>query len=1553
MSKIPGKSSKLWKYARRGLYGVGGFIGLAALGVVFLLVSLRFAKVRSFVVARVNAALADSFKGRIQIHGLQRVGLSGIGAANAEVFDPAGRRVLDIHGLDVQLSLPTLAWAAFTHGKKPLTVTLDSVRLQHAEVLLVDDGTGSPTLADTFASKTPGPPSSGPGTIIRLPRVELVHVWAHGALASTPPLDVELKGALGSLRSAPDETSIAFQRAGVHARGLPQAVDPVGQLQGSLNIPAAPEKPLSARAHYQGSAADIPLVLDASYIGEQLVAKVAASNIPPAAVAKQIPGLELRSPASLTASIAGKMPALHGVFTLGVGTGNIDGDLDLLVKDDLTLKANLRAEHVDAADLSRAAPASKLDLTLHTALLVPKTGPMTGSFELATTPSLLSGQSLPAASLNGSFSNDVASGRARVEAHAEIAEPGAHTSVDATLTRAQYTAIEFRSSTELKNPLRLKQLAGLRFSGNLSAQGNYQLEAQSLDADVRADLSDIWRGADHVNQAKVRGHVSGVLPHPNAEVRLEMTDANLAGQHFANATISARGSLSRLALSANIGMLAPNRQIHLSTIVSNDRGILLDHPSVNLSQGNTNLTLSAKRVTLLNGRTAVESLHLEGAGTADASLVYASSLESATVQTFQLDLARLWHLADPKAPLSAGTATLSLRYERGGQRPRAQLNLRAENLTLNRVSGGSLQLDLALENGQIDGTTRADLKQMGKLSFKLQALRGIQPTGLDPARISGKLDLEGQLQLRDLAQLLPANTDLPIARARGLVTYDATIEREQPGAGLPALHLHVSTKNLQLAGARRSKTNLTTKQEALDAAPASIKGLDLELDVTHAEAGPTELATSIKDEHGLLASLSVEGRVAPPLASAVSEIARNWRQTPLSVRLTVPPRDIEQLPPEVRPAGLAGVVSCELAYDGTIDAAQLKIAGKIGHYHQSDVRASGVDLDFQADYAAAKGSFKGSAHSGQLEVGKADIDFETALTDWLNQGAGPTPRVGGSAQITFEGFPIALLPGTQTSQVDGSLTGQIALKDFGKNASLESKLEARPFKVGNTQFARITTDISAKDGKALASLRVEDRQGVTTADAHSGFSWGSKLSPSLVLPADAQLRAKGFRLAAVAPFLASTFGELDGRLNGDLNAHFRGGAPALDGQLDIDQGVAQVATLGQRFDQIQGHISVQPGKIKLDRLSAHATSGKLDVTAEANLAGLDLTDANAHVRITKGDAIAISLAGTDIGDCWGAIDVKLQPGNAERSSQASVSIPELHVHIPDTGSQDVQSLDPAKAIRIGTQQRAGDFVTLPLQPLRDAEPTTNAQPMIVDLTLGNEIWIQRGDTTKVQLSGKTQLTLGDPATMTGQIDLRGGKLDVSGKQFEIESGTITFSGEPGNPTIVATARWDAPDDEQHRVYADYTGTVKNGKIVLRSEPPLTEDQVLSLLLTGSADGSLGSSNNGGGSTAGTAVGAVGGAATQGLNKALSHFSALDVSTRVDTSTGNARPEVVVQISPKVSAAITRALGTPAPGQPPDLTFLTLDFRIRSRWSLSALVGDRGESGLDLIWRRRY
>jgi hypothetical protein len=61
----------------------------------------------------------------------------------------------------------------------------------------------------------------------------------------------------------------------------------------------------------------------------------------------------------------------------------------------------------------------------------------------------------------------------------------------------------------------------------------------------------------------------------------------------------------------------------------------------------------------------------------------------------------------------------------------------------------------------------------------------------------------------------------------------------------------------------------------------------------------------------------------------------------------------------------------------------------------------------------------------------------------------------------------------------------------------------------------------------------------------------------------------------------------------------------------------------------------------------------------------------------------------------------------------------------------------------------------------------------------------------------------------------------------------------------------------------------------------------------------------------------------------------------------------MRVSPRVAAKVTRAIGEPSVGDPPDRTFLTLELRLRRAWALSAVFGDRGASALDLIWRRRY
>jgi translocation and assembly module TamB len=257
-------------------------------------------------------------------------------------------------------------------------------------------------------------------------------------------------------------------------------------------------------------------------------------------------------------------------------------------------------------------------------------------------------------------------------------------------------------------------------------------------------------------------------------------------------------------------------------------------------------------------------------------------------------------------------------------------------------------------------------------------------------------------------------------------------------------------------------------------------------------------------------------------------------------------------------------------------------------------------------------------------------------------------------------------------------------------------------------------------------------------------------------------------------------------------------------------------------------------------------------------------------------------------------------------------------------------------------------VLLPVQPVDD-EPGEPMQ-MVAKLRLGNDIWIEQGTTLRVRLGGELTYRAFPEARMTGQIRISSGKLDVQGKLFEIQEGTITFQGNPTNPIVVVTATWESP--EGIVVYAEYRGPVEGGKLTLRAEPALTRDQIVSLLLFGSPDGSFGSGE--GGSSAGAATSVGGGVATQGLNRAMGDLTSLDVSTRIDTSeAGSPRPELVWQLTPRVSAQLGYNIEAPAPGKSPDRTLLTLEFRLFRRWLLASTFGDRGSTLLDLLWRYRY
>jgi translocation and assembly module TamB len=305
-----------------------------------------------------------------------------------------------------------------------------------------------------------------------------------------------------------------------------------------------------------------------------------------------------------------------------------------------------------------------------------------------------------------------------------------------------------------------------------------------------------------------------------------------------------------------------------------------------------------------------------------------------------------------------------------------------------------------------------------------------------------------------------------------------------------------------------------------------------------------------------------------------------------------------------------------------------------------------------------------------------------------------------------------------------------------------------------------------------------------------------------------------------------------------------------------------------------------------------------------------------------------------------------------------VDIPRLHAQLPLGSSNKPQELGEAEKIRVGYFRRSRQFVIVPkdAEDLKEKEgPSTEKAPTTtaVAIHLGDDVEVRKGTTIRIALTGNPKIELGEEAKMSGQIRLTRGMLEVQGKRFKIEKGVVNFVGDPGNPQVQVTAAWDAPDGT--RVYADFVGPLKTGKVKLRSEPSRPQNEILALIMFGTAEGSSSTPYPTQQPDGATRAGALaGGLATEGLSKGLDELTGLDVSAKIDTSnSANPKPEVEVQIARDISMQIAYVLGTPSPGMNPDRTFLTLDWRFRRNWSMETTFGDQGSSIVDFLWQYRY
>ncbi|HET9953740.1 MAG TPA: translocation/assembly module TamB domain-containing protein, partial [Polyangiaceae bacterium] len=358
------------------------------------------------------------------------------------------------------------------------------------------------------------------------------------------------------------------------------------------------------------------------------------------------------------------------------------------------------------------------------------------------------------------------------------------------------------------------------------------------------------------------------------------------------------------------------------------------------------------------------------------------------------------------------------------------------------------------------------------------------------------------------------------------------------------------------------------------------------------------------------------------------------------------------------------------------------------------------------------------------------------------------------------------------------------------------------------------------------------------------------------------------------------------------------------------------------FDRLTGHtgeqkrvVRVQRGRLWLKGLEFNRADGAID--------------ASELPLVIQGIPQAIATTRQSI-----AFTVERTP----QEIRAQFQIPYLIVALPQSLGRNVIPLDENRSVTV-------------LQPLAAPKLAQgDTLPFRLSFDLGQNVKLTRSD-LDLPLSGQAEVRLADEVDVHGDLDLSpGGRIDVSGKTFVIDSGEVHFdTGEPNNPRIRVTASYRAPDGSI--VTADMAGTLKKANLRV-SSPGRTEQEAYAILLGSST--SVDDSSAAGARAAGAGVGA---------DRLLGPLLQNTPLHRVELRTGSERVANQRTYS-TYTAAVPVAEDIWFEGSYKSLNRTnvnndtvsawsgTVDWRFRRNWSLRTEVGTIG-TGMDVLWNYRY
>jgi translocation and assembly module TamB len=484
--------------------------------------------------------------------------------------------------------------------------------------------------------------------------------------------------------------------------------------------------------------------------------------------------------------------------------------------------------------------------------------------------------------------------------------------------------------------------------------------------------------------------------------------------------------------------------------------------------------------------------------------------------------------------------------------------------------------------------------------------------------------------------------------------------------------------------------------------------------------------------------------------------------------------------------------------------------------------------------------------------------------------------------LRFTDVDLDVLRDVKLAPIGGRLDGWLRLTGPSTAPALEGSVGLTVRRRKGTEMGRIRTDLAWNRQGLRLDLTAAPRQGGRLT-VNGTLPWRLTLAPVDtaagvgVLPGAADtvalaVRADSFDLGLFEPLLSpETARELRGKVVADARVSGTPAAPRADGTLAVTGVGVTLPTLDltYRGGELVGKMAGD--ELRIERLRLR-TAKKETLTARGTIRlrpltdpALDLTADLRQFRISHSQSLqAIATGRLRV---QGTVQAPVLTGSLTMGrtdiiaggGQAAATVEKIEL-TPEDLRQVARRFGPAAVARADVGPGLVDRFRLDL-----------------DLRLPRRVWFRRRTSPKaeIELSGRIRLRQepGQPMEFFGRVEPVPGRgtLDVYGREFRLTGGDIALAGPADSAKLDVTAQYQVPtqggpEDEGVLIDVVAKGHPDSLSLEFSGDPEMSQDDMLSYIITGrpSSDNPL--AERAGGESAGEMGAEV---ALSGLSQSLS------------------------------------------------------------------------------------